>query len=148
DVLFAPRRINLSVRNRPLKEVFDQIIKQTGYKIQYSPDREVVSYTFRDTPFWDVIDRICRDHSYTTSNANYGDDTVRLERAAGYAAHVGRSGPFRYLGSSFQLYRNVELGLVNPKGGSTASRSESLTLNVTLFSEPRLPFLSTGEVRI
>jgi hypothetical protein len=147
DALFAPKRINLSVRNKPLQDVFNEISKQSGYKIQHGADREVVSYTFRDAPFWDVIDRICRDHNYTTQS-NYGNEVVVLNKANGYAAHVGRSGPFRYVANSFQLYRNVELGLVNPRGGTTASRSESLTLNFTLFAEPRLPFLSLGEVRI
>jgi hypothetical protein len=46
-----------------------------------------------------------------------------------------------------QLYRNIDLSSgVAP--GSASARSESLTLNLTLFAEPRLPFLGMGEVRI
>src|SRR5262249_23610488 len=93
------------------------------------------------------IDRICRDHSYIIQT-NYNDDVVRLSKAAGYAPHAGRSGAFRYVANSFQLYRNVELALVNPRGAAPATRPESLTLSLTLFAEPRLPSMHLGHVRV
>jgi hypothetical protein len=79
--------------------------------------------------------------------ANWGDDTVRLYRQGGHNRHVGRDGAFRYLANSFSMHRQVDFGLVGPKTGPP-TRSEQLTLSLTLFAEPRLPILKLGEVRL
>jgi hypothetical protein len=113
-----------------------------------APREETFSYTFVNTPFWDVIERLCRD-AHLVLQQGWGDDTVRLFHGGGYAPHTGRDGAFRYSAANLQMYRNVDLATINPRAPAAAPRSESLTLHVSLFAEPRLPFLGqTGEVRL
>jgi hypothetical protein len=101
------------------------------------------TYEFINDPFWNVVERLCRDARLTLQQS-WGDDSIRLYPAAGHAPHTGRSGPFHYVASNFQLYRNVDLST----NGSTAGRTESLTFNFTIFAEPRLPFMGMGEPRL
>jgi hypothetical protein len=100
------------------------------------------SYDFINEPFWDVIERLCRDGSLAVQSS-WGDETIRLARVNGHSPHTGRFGPFRYVANSLQLYRNVDLSSSN-----TRNRTETLTFNFTLYSEPRLPFMNMGEVRL
>jgi len=165
-LLFAPRRITLKVSNQPLNKLIEELSKASGYKVAtqagamffpgvvpgVAPPKakagkeKLYSYAFVNEPFWDVIDRICRDGKLIVQNS-WGDDTVRLYPTTGHAPHTGRSGPFRYVASNFQLYRNVDLSTTNPDG-PTGGRSENLTFTFTIFAEPRLPFMSMGEVRV
>jgi hypothetical protein len=169
-ILFAPKRISLSVRNQPMSKVLDELGKASGYKIQNmsgnmgfpvfavvgaavaaapgapaapaAPKERTFSYTFINTPFWDVVDRICRDANLTLQQS-WGDDTIRFYQASGFAPHVSRSGAFRLVGNNFQLYRNVDLST-----STSTSRSETLTFSFVVFAEPRLPFMNQGEVRL
>jgi hypothetical protein len=75
---------------------------------------------------------------------SYGDEVVRLSRSNGHAPHAGRSGPFRYVANNLQLYRNTDLSTTE----SVKNRHETLTLNLTVYSEPRLPLMNLGEVRL
>jgi len=166
-VLVAPRCVTLRVRNRPLLEILEEISKQTGYKIQHQGGaivRRVVvagaapvpvpvvpaganasdtfSFDFANTPFWDAIEEICQASNLSVQNS-YGDDIVRLSSYGQSPGFVGRSGAFRYWATSLQLYRNVDL---SQRG--TPSRAETLTLNVQLAAEPRLPFLGIGQPQL
>ena len=104
------------------------------------------SFTFVTTPFWDAIDKICRD-SNMVINTNWGDDAISLSPAAGHSVHAGRDGSFRYSAVNFALNRNIDLSSSNTAMSADA-RADNLTFNFQLFAEPRLPFLMMGEVRI
>jgi hypothetical protein len=170
--LVAPKRINLTVKNQPLRIILEQLSKQTGYKIQHmggapqmfapvaaavvgpvppgragAPREETFTYNFVNTPFLDVIERLCRD-AHLVLQQGWGDDTVRLYHGGGVAPHTGRDGAFRYAAANLQMYRNVELSTINPRAPAAPPRQESLTFNIALFAEPRLPFLGAGEVRL
>jgi hypothetical protein len=150
--LLAPRRLTLKVNAKPLTAVFAEITRQTGYKVLYyqnGPPGKAEGYSFdlKDVTFWEAIDTICRAANLVVQHS-YGDDQVRLHHAGGHSPYVGRDGPFRYQANSFQLYRNVELGLVGEKGAAPPARTENLTFTFTLCAEPRLPLLSAGEARL
>jgi hypothetical protein len=168
--LVAPKRVTLDMQNQPIGAILAEVSKQTGYQIQHqggngvmvagaaaravravvgkgkaaaaSPAEPTHSYTFVNAPFWEVIDRICRDCNLYVQQG-WGDEVVRLYRGNGSTPYSGRDGAFRYAATNLYLSRSVDL---NTSG--TPSRNESLTLNLTLFAEPRLPFLSVGEPRL
>jgi hypothetical protein len=155
--LVAPKRVTLMIDSKPLRVVFDELGKASGYKVMFNgfmqpapgpggPKEETFSYRFINTPFWEVMDRLCHDANLTVQ-ANWGDDTIRLNQGS-RAAHVGHDGAFRYTAQNFQMYRNVDLSTFNPRGATPPSRSESLTFSFNLFAEPRLPFLGLGEIRL
>ncbi len=108
------------------------------------PKEATFSYTFINEPFWEVINRICNDANLYLQQG-YGDEIVRLYRGLNPQSYSGRDGAFRYAATNMQLYRNINLNTTNV----AASRSETLTLNLNFFAEPRLPFLNmAGEIRI
>ena len=151
--IVAPKRITLIVKDQPLRTILDQLGKQTGYKIHHmggvaaqpaggmvarafpifgvagraGPKEPVYSYNFVNEPFWEVIERLCRDCNLQLQQG-WGDDSVRLYQGAGYAPHVGSDGAFRFAATGLQMYRNVDLNVINPAGGGTTSRNETLTL--------------------
>jgi hypothetical protein len=157
--LVAPKRVSLSVTNKPLRTVMEELSKASGYKVMLNngvmpavrpgggADGDSFTYRFVQAPFWEVVDRICRDANAVVQQS-WGDDFVRIYQGGGYAPHVGRDGAFRYAAGNFQMYRNIDLSTVNPRGASQPTRSENLTFTFNLFAEPRLPFLGMSEVRL
>jgi hypothetical protein len=146
--LLAPKRVTLKVDNRPVREVLDSIEKQTGYKIEtWGPaGRTNCSFDFADLPFWQALDVVCRGTGLVLQQG-YGDDHVRLQAQEGHIPYLGYDGPFRIVPTGFQHYRNIEFGLVG-KAGAGANRIDNLTLTFSIFSEPKLPLLGMGEVRL
>jgi hypothetical protein len=164
--LVAPKRVSLLINNKPLSVVLDEISKASGYKVMFNgmmavPAAPVAAgprirqtgareatytYQFLNTPFWDVIDRICRDANLSLQQS-WGDDIVRLSQGS-RAPHTGQDGAFRYVAQNFQMYRTVDLSSLDPRGATAPSRSENLTFSFNLFAEPRLPFLGMGEIRL
>ncbi len=146
--VLAPRRVTLKLNHRPLREALDAIEKQTGYKIEsWGPaNRTSYSFDFTDLPFWDALDTVCRPSGMVLQQG-YGDDRIRLQAQEGYVPYVQYDGPFRIVPTGFQHYRNIEFGLVG-KGGAGGARTETLTLGLTVFAEPKLPLLGMGEVRV
>jgi hypothetical protein len=144
----APRRVTLKMNNRPLRAIFDELTRQAGYKIEFWANNtgQTYSFTFEDVTFWEAFDRICQDASLVLQ-ANYGDERLILQQQPGHVPHIQRSGAFRFVPTGFQLYRHLNFGLV---GGELppAQRSETLTLSFQVFSEPRIPLLGMGEVRL
>jgi hypothetical protein len=153
-VLFAPRLVTLTVRDQPLDKVIEALSKASGYQVRHNqfffvggvpnaaPARDrKYSYKFVDEPFWDVIDRICRDAGLTVQQYWSNEAAVFLGPGSGHAPYAGRFGPFRYVASNFQLRRTVDLD-------ATTARTESLTFNFQVFAEPRLGFAHAEPVRL
>jgi hypothetical protein len=147
-VLLAPKRVTLRVNNRSVREVLDAIEKQTGYKIESwgANTRTTCSFDFADVTFWEALDKVCQASGLVLQQG-YGDDRIRLQAREGHVPFVRYDGPFRLVPTGFQLYRNVDFGLIG-KGDGVVNRNESLTLGFTVFVEPKLPLLGMGEVRI
>ncbi len=150
-VVVAPKRVSLSITGKPLAVVLEELSKASGYKVMFNgpiarggATREpTYTYHFINTPFWEVMDRICRDANIAVQQS-WGDDVVHVYHGT-QPPHIGQDGAFRYAAQNFQMYRTVDLSSVNPGAGA---RSESLTFSFNLFAEPRLPFLGMGEIRL
>lgn len=162
-VLVTPKRYTFSVENQNITGVVMAMRKATGYRIENNsgmlmapaaPGKAAVerkfTYHFRDATYWEIMDRLTRDTGLYP-NMNWGDDTIRLYQGGTVPAITGYDGGLRYSANSFQLYRNVDLSrpasAVAEEGGATP-RSESLTLNFTLYAEPRMPFLGVDQPRL
>jgi hypothetical protein len=147
-VLLTPKRVSLKVNDRPIREVLSSIEKQTGYKIESwgAGNRTNCSFDFDNLTFWEALDTVCQATGMVLQQG-YGDDRIRLQAREGHVPFVRYDGPFRLVPTGFQHYRNIEFGLVG-KGDAGVSRNESLTLGFTVFSEPKLPLLGMGEVRV
>jgi hypothetical protein len=137
----APHRVSLVVRGKTIREVVDELARQTGYKIDLWGDdgRQLYSFDLKRVPFWVAVDEVCRAGGLTVQHG-YGDDRLRLQKGEeGAASHVSYSGPFRVVPLQFQMHRTVQFGARGPR------RSETLTLDLRVFVEPGTPLLSIGE---
>src|SRR5665213_496388 len=61
-VLLAPKRVTFKTVNKPIKDAFDELIRQTGYQIEYNVNdaRRLYSFDFHDAPFWEAVEKISR----------------------------------------------------------------------------------------
>jgi hypothetical protein len=146
--VLAPKRVSLKVSAKTLKEVCDEIGKQTGYKLESWPANPQKAYTFdfENLTFWEALDRVCQEAGLGVQQ-NHGDTIVRLQQQDAQSPYVHYEGAFRFVATSFQHFRQVDFA---PPGRNRAPavHSESLTLSFTVYAEPKLPFLSMGEVRL
>ena len=78
----APRRVTLQMSNKPLRTIFDEITKQTGYKVEFwtTPNNAQQTYScdFKDATFWQAMDRLARDANLVLQH-NYGDERIILQ---------------------------------------------------------------------
>ncbi|NBO91640.1 MAG: HEAT repeat domain-containing protein [Planctomycetia bacterium] len=160
-VLMTPKRYTFTVVDRPFADVIDALKKATGYRIENNagtltnppgpdgrihPGERKFSYQFKDLTYWQIMDQITLDTRLYTQH-NWGDDIVRLYQGGVLPPHIGYSDGIRYAATNFQTYRNVDLSRpadTLPAGG----RSESLTLNLSLWAEPHMPFLGVDAPRL
>lgn len=146
--VLAPRRINLQVKNKSLREIFEEITRQTGLKVMCWDNNanQNYSYDFRNVTFWEATERICRD-SGLVIQVGYGDDSVRLQQQNGYVPYVQQHGAFRFAANNIQQLRNLDLNVIS-RDSVQPRRSDSLTLTFTLFVEPRLSILGIGDPKL
>jgi hypothetical protein len=147
----TPRRVTLKMSNKPLRAIFDEVTKQTGQKIEFwtTPNmaKQTHSCDFKDATLWQVLDEMCRAAKLVVQPNYGGDERIILQNQGGYTPYVHHAGAFRFVPTGFQMYRNMDFGLVG-NTASTPHRNETLTLTFQVFSEPRIPLLGVGEVRL
>jgi len=147
-VLLAPKRITFKTVNKPVKDAFAELIRQTGYQIEYNVNDagRLYSFDFKDAPFWEAIEKISRATGLVIQQG-YGDDHIRLYQQNAYAPYVHTEGAFRFTATGFNQYRNIDFSLAG-KGAAPQNRNESLTLQFSVCVEPRMALLGVGEVHL
>ena len=74
----------------------------------------------------------------TSTNKSYGNSSPYCYRA----------GPFRLVADSFEYNRGIRFGQVPRNAAHAVQRSESLTFHFSVATEPKLPLLALGEVKV
>jgi hypothetical protein len=146
--LLAPRRITLKMADKPLRTVFDEFTRQTGYKIEFwtSNANQTYTFDFAGLTFWEALDRVCAA-SGLVLQPNYGDERILLQQQDGQTPFVRHEGPFRFVPLSLQQTRTVQLGVI-PRNTGVPQQTEALTLSFNVFAEPRMPLLGIGEIKL
>lgn len=146
--ILAPKRVTLNVEKKPMRQVFEEVTKQTGYKIESYVSNEQQPFDFRidNQPFWPALDQLCQTAGLILQQG-YGDDRIRLHHQDGYVPYVCYDGPIRIVANGFQHYRNIDFSFL-PRTPQGSRRSDTLNFTFSLFVEPRLPLLGMGEVRL
>jgi hypothetical protein len=147
-VMVAPKRVTINMTKKPLKQIFDELTKQTGYKFQSWGGDDKLTFDLKcdNAPFWEAFDRLCQAAGLVLQ-PSYGDEYLRLNQQASYVPYIKHDGAFRLVASNFNQNKTIDLSTL-PKNGGGAHRSESLTFNFSIFSEPRLPLMGVGEPKI
>jgi hypothetical protein len=146
--LLAPKRVNLKMTNKNLREVFDEIARQTDLKVEFwtNNPQETHSFDLRNVTFWEALDRINRESGLVIQQS-YGDDKIRLNQQNGYVPHIGYAGAFRFAANNIHQSRNVDLSVVSRDTGP-GRRQDNLTFSFTIYVEPRLSILGLGDVKL
>ena len=147
-MLLAPKRVTFKIANKPIKKAFDELIRQTGYQIEYNVNdpRLLYSFDFHDTPFWEALEKISRATGLVIQQG-YGDNHIRLYQQNAYAPYVHTEGAFRFTATGFSQYRNIDLSLAG-SGAAPLNRNESLTLQFSVCIEPKMAILGVGEAHL
>ncbi len=147
-VLLASSRVTFKTVNKPIKAAFDELIRQTGYQIEYNVNEPHLRYSFdfHDVSCWDALEKISRATGLVIQQG-YGDDHIRLYQQNAYAPYVHTEGVFRFTATGFNQYRNIDFSLAG-KGAAPQARNESLTLQFSICVEPKMALLGVGEVHL
>jgi hypothetical protein len=155
DVALKPKRITLNLDHKPLADAITELARQSGYKIRPADGagkgpQTPKSYTFHyeDLLFWEALDKVC-EAGGLVPQLHAGQDTINLLPQDSYVPFKCYDGSFRLLATGFSYFRNVQFGQV-PRNNLRVGRQgwESLSVNLTLAVEPRLPILRLGQVHL
>lgn len=141
DRLVEPRRVTLGVKDKTAKQVFDEIAKQTGYRIEFGgggPDTKH-SFEFDKTPFWQAVDAVANAGGFTVY-AEYNDDSIRVYAQDTMNPHVAYAGPFRFVATNINTSRSVQLSGISKRGDGQRV-NEYINLSFQVQSEPKNPML-------
>ncbi len=149
-------RITLSAKEKLVREVVEELARQSGYKLDlYQPggnddrERRVISLDLKDVPFWTALQEVCELGGLIYQEGYYGNDQtgLRLEYGQSYPAITSVNGPFRISVRNFYFNRNVEfvIGHRNQGEGGPIRRYDSLSVGFNITSEPKSPLLGAAQ---
>ena len=148
DRLVAPKRVTFKVKDKTPKDIFAEISKQTGYKIDYNGGGPEGKFTFdfdKET-FWVAMDRVANTAGLNISEG-YNDDTIPIYRQDTINPYVAYAGPFRFVATQISSNRSVQLSNLN-RNGIGNRQPEYMNLSLQIHSEPKNPMLGTTEAEL
>ncbi len=145
DRLVEPKRVTLAAKDQTAKQLFDEIAKQTGYKIEFGGGGADTkhSFDFNNTPCWQAVDAVANAAGYTIY-AEYDDESIRVYNQDATNPYVAYAGPFRFLATSINTSRSVQLSGISKRGGVQRT-NEYMNLSFQIQSEPKNPMLGTTQ---
>jgi hypothetical protein len=145
--LVEPKKITFSAKDQTAKQLFDEIEKQSGYKVQFDggPDTKF-SFEFDNTPFWKAMDTVANAAGYTVY-AEYGDSSIRVYSQDTMNPHVAYAGPFRFLATNINSSRSVQLSGISKRGGNQRV-NEYMNFSFQIQSEPKNPMLGFSQPEV
>jgi hypothetical protein len=155
ETALRPKRITLDMDQKPIAVIVAEIAKQSGYKINPPPlptgttkVQRVYSFHFKDTLFWQALDQVC-DASGMILHRNPGDDALHLSFQESYVPFKSYDGTFRVVATGFYYWRNLNLDSRRRDGSQYWwDDRENLTFSISVGTEPRLPLIKLGAVRL
>jgi hypothetical protein len=153
----APKRVTLKMDKKPVKDVLNEIAKQTGFKIPTTDGsfnapaaKALQSFEFKNTPFWEALDKVCEKYGLILQHQQgNADPTMRLAFQDSYEPYRSYDGSFKVLATGFSYNRNNNFGEVmkTPYQPGEAA-NESLQINFNVCVEPRVPIMKVGSVKL
>jgi hypothetical protein len=143
--VLSPKIVTLSSEKQTVKQIVDDLTKQTGYKFEFfgGNTEQACSLKIEKKPLWQALDALC-DAAGMTVIQTYSEESIRLQAQDCHVPHVCYDGPFRVVATGFQQIKNNNFGQL-PRTNPQPQRNDSLTLNVMVYVEPKVPMLSVGQ---
>jgi len=156
DRLVTPKTVTMKLTDKGVKAAFDEIARQTGYKIEYSgggrrigggDDGEIKhTFEFENTPFWVAVDKVANTTGCAVFS-NYDDETIRVYHQESLNPYVAYAGPFRFVATNIHSTKSVQLSGIN-RHSSTTFRQEHMNLSFQIQSEPKNPMLGITQAEV
>jgi hypothetical protein len=151
----APKLITLKIDKKPVRDVLNEMAKQTGFKIPTNDatfngpqGKALHSFQFDKMPFWEALDRVC-EKAGLIMQPNGGDNTLRVSFQDSYEPFKSYDGSFKVSATGFTYNRNSNFGELPKTPYQPGDQSyESLQLSLQICVEPRVPILKVGMVRL
>jgi hypothetical protein len=144
--MLMPRTVTLHLDNKSVREVLDEITRQTGYQLDlqnFNPNNQTYKFNFDKVPFWQAVDKVCDKTGLSVYQYSYyggSNDRIQL------TSYGTKPGPFVQYAETFRLVptgmhysRSVNYG--GDRKQPAHSRSEYMNLQFMIFTEPKLPFI-------
>src|SRR5262245_3892664 len=146
--LVEPKKVTLSVKDQPAAQIFAEITKQTGYRIEFGGGGEDAKYSFefKNVPFWKAVDTVANTAGYTVY-ADYGDESIRVYNQNTMNPYVSYAGPFRFVAQNINSSRSVQLANISKAGGNERM-NEHMNLSFQIHSEPKNPMLGYSQPEV
>jgi hypothetical protein len=146
--LLAPKRVTVNLTRKPIRQVMDELAKQTGYKIEMwgGNDQGMCDLKCENLPFWQAFDRVARAGGLVLQ-IGYGDDHLRVNQQDSYVPYIAYDGSFRVVANSFHYNKTVDFSAL-PRTAGGANRYENMSFGLTVCSEPKLPLMSLGQPQL
>jgi hypothetical protein len=146
-----PRRVSLRLAHRPLREVLAEIARQTGYKVNLleggDQEKQLHTFLFDRLTFWEALDQVCEKGNVTLQSVD-NEEALTLAHQGNFAPFVYRTGPFRFAAQSFQYSRTIDFSQVPLQLTEPGQRTETLDFTFNVMTEPKLPLLGVGTVKM
>jgi hypothetical protein len=144
-VILSPKLITLNAEKQTVKQIVDELTKQTGYRFEFWGGNadQTFSFQIKKKPLWQTLDAIC-DTTGMVVIGTYSEEAIRLQMQDSHVPHISYDGPFRVVATGFQLVKNNNFGQL-PRTNPVPQRNDSLMLNLMIYAEPKLPVLSIGQ---
>jgi hypothetical protein len=152
--LLEPKRVTLTMQQRPIRAAVAELARQTGYALDLYPppqnnderEKQLFDISIDNLPFWEALDKVCQTGGLTLQRTYGEDNRLHLRVSEEYVPFVHRSGAFRLVAQGFQYHRGIEFGSLPRTAVHTGQRSEQLTFRFTTLAEPRMPILWMGPI--
>jgi hypothetical protein len=155
--LLTPKLISLHMTGKPIRDILNEIGRQSGYKLLTWPEeqplgqRDKVVYTFHfdKLPFWEAIDKVCEGTGLVLQQGYWGDDALRFYQNDSFVPYYCYTGPFKVIATGFNYSRSNNFGQLpkNPPPQNQPTQ-EYLNVGLSVVTEPRLPVMSVGQVKL
>lgn len=147
--VLRPTRVTVKADGQTPKAVLKDICRQAGYTLVGEPnDGGRVKLDLADVPFWEAVEKVCGPHGITVAVNNDAADRGVLSAygSGSLSPYTHTTGPFRFVAQSINTNKSVQLSDLSRGGGSP--RSEYISFSGAVWSEPKLPMVAVGQVRL
>ena len=141
----GPSRITLRRKDAPLREVLEEIQKQTTCKIAHSftAEDEVVTVAFENTPLFEAVDALCRSARNTSCSVESRRDEVTLTFSEGKFADAPRVIKDQYFARLDGLLLTTSYDL---QGGETSRTRLDFRWGWEKGTRPQMALLRIDEI--
>ncbi len=152
----GPTRVTLSLKDKSIRDAVQELSKASGYTIQLQNDgrpnegTRKVTVEFKDTPFWEALDKLCEAGEVRIAENYYGGQMPILMLQSGAAtSFTSNDGPFRINVRGFYYSKNIDFtGQSGGRVDGGVARNESLQVHIGVHTEMKIPITSLGQPQI